>query len=206
MKQRARGNLLWFDGETTGLKPLAGAVFLELSAIATTPLLEELGRFSMVVAQPGLDVSKVDKEVIDMHMKNGLWAEVAATPSTQDLAFVGAQLEAFARLHKTIECVDPVCGEPWKSPLCGATPSFDRTFLNVYLPFFERKLSHRHIDVSSLRELCNAAQLPFPDGDSPAHRGLPDTEFALNRCRYFHSMLYYGALTIANPNVMGVSI
>ena len=74
--------------------------------------------------------------------------------------------------------------------MCGSTPSFDRVWLGGHMPLFVKCFSHRHIDVSTLREL---AELWAPEVNAgwkpgaPAHRALPDILESIERSKWFRN-------------------
>ncbi len=150
--------LAWIDLEATGLVAAQHAV-LEVAAIVTDDQLLEVGRFQRVVHWPQaamlahlgpqstedeIDVAaalmKIDRVVVDLHAKNGLWAESAA--STHGLSAVDDQLAEF--LAQT-----SIGKDGQKAQIAGSSIWLDRSFMAVSLPLSLAQLHYRCVDVTT---------------------------------------------------------
>lgn len=168
-------NLLWIDIETTGLSPVNDRI-LEVAVAATDEDLNFLDGEAWLV-EPGDLFDRLDTlsaAVLDMHDRNGLFSDLL-DPAQEKLTLADLEtaLDTFGRAHKCFQVV----GEngPWRSPLCGSSVHFDRSFLRVHTPSFERAVGFRNIDVSTIEMLCDSwftnGKAPKPDSN---HRATDD--------------------------------
>jgi len=190
--------IAWIDLETTGLAAKRDHI-LEAACVVTDDDLREAARFERVLhhvhAASLADVedrgaagarTNIDPYVIEMHQKNGLWRESAA--STQYVRATSHALAAFIAQHAAR------AGDGSRPQLGGSSVHFDRSFLSEYMPEVERELHHRHLDASVLNEL---ARRTWPDvyekrprGDAePAHRAMPDVLASIETARYYRTAL-----------------
>jgi oligoribonuclease len=185
--------IVWIDLEATGLVATAAAV-LEVAAIVTDDRLREVGRFHRVVhwpraellagmrpADPGeASAGGIDRAVVELHARNGLWAESAR--SSHDVDAVDLQLAEF--LVRTASEVGPLD----KPQVAGSSIWYDRGLMRVWLPRALEGLHYRSIDVTTLSELARRFWPGLHD-DAPRkreiHRAMPDIEDSLALCRYY---------------------
>lgn len=191
--------IVWIDLETTGLSPKRDSI-LEVACIVTDDAFREVARFERVLswrrdvaealanAQPcdiaGLsNASGVDPVVIEMHQKNGLWAEVAN--ATYSIARVDEELAAFIQ-DRAVKVVD---GRPDRPQLAGSSVHFDATFLAIHMPQTDSRLHYRQIDVTTINEIARRAwptvHAARPKSTGTAHRAMPDIEQSLAVARYY---------------------
>lgn len=172
---------LWFDLETTGLIPEEGLVLEWALALAEDDRggsFEIVQEYTGVVHHPAAKVEEAcDARVTNMHTKNGLLAEVAA--STTSLEDVDTFLQGV--------CQDLTGkAEPRGLELAGFSPHFDLAWVKVHLPKFAHALSHRVFNVSTLRRV---AQVHFPEGalieqqNPDRHRALDDVRASITYTR-----------------------
>jgi oligoribonuclease len=150
--KRTVGNLLWIDLETTGLSPENNQI-LECAVAATTQDLDFIfGEAWLIETDVDATMGRASDVVISMHDTNGLWNDLLdpEKPKTP-AASLCALLSDFARENLCVQCVDG--NGPWRSPLCGFSPHFDRAFLRVHTPSFLQLVSHRNVDISTLVQL-----------------------------------------------------
>lgn len=169
--------LLFLDFETSGLDPKSDRIFE--CAVILYDLAErgELGRDEWLVddnlGQLRARHCPMDRYVHEMHTKSGLFAAMDSDDSSftyiDDLeGGIFALLDQFAI-------------GPQQVALAGYSVHTDRRYIEEKMPALHRYLSHRHIDVSVLRELKKVWDPP-PDGTpktEPAHRSMADCEQAL---------------------------
>jgi len=196
--------LAWIDLETTGLVVAKHAI-LEVAAIVTDDDLYEVGRFHRVVHWPpaallahlgasstGEEIEiaaalmKVDRIVVALHAKSGLWAEAAESPHV--LSDVDDQLAEF--LAQT-----SIGKDGQKAQIAGSSIWLDRSFMAVSLPRALGQLHYRCVDVTTLNELARRfwprlhQGLP---GKREIHRAMPDIEDSLRLCRYYAAQVAAG--------------
>lgn len=186
------GNLLWCDLETTGLRP-GQDVILEVGLAITSPDLKVLWEACYVIRHEESMLAKLDDYVLKMHAENSLLEECLGTktPSGDGYATVHEIAALGLEAMRTFGCID--CeyeGGRYRTPLAGSTPSFDRGFLRAELPALESQLSHRHIDVSTITELCKRWYADRVTETLSIHRAAPDIARSISqlnrlRGRYF---------------------
>lgn len=177
--------LVWIDLESTGLVAAASAV-LEVAAIVTDDRFREVGWFHRVVHWPrseqlavGSGTEGIDRAVVELHAKNGLWAESARSP--HQLVDVDVQLAKF---------LDRTTGDAplSKAQVAGSSIWFDRALMAVHLPRSLEQLHYRSVDVTTLSELSRRFW-PGLYESAPRkreiHRAMPDIEDSLALCRYY---------------------
>lgn len=196
--------LAWIDLEATGLVAAQHAV-LEVAAIVTDDQLLEVGRFHRVVHWPqsallahlgaqstgeeievAATLMKIDRVVVDLHAKSGLWAESAA--STHGVTAVDDQLSEF--LAQT-----SIGKDGQKAQIAGSSIWLDRSFMAVSLPRSLAQLHYRCVDVTTLNELARRFWFRLHEGipgKRETHRAMPDIEDSLALCRYYASRIATG--------------
>jgi oligoribonuclease len=140
MAETTKDALVWLDMEMTGLDPEEN-VPIEVAIIVTTKELVELDVFETTIWQPESKLALMSPYVRNMHTVNGLLARVQRS----EIELQRAEKNMIATLAK--HCA------PFDGVLCGNSIHQDRRFLVKYFPAFERLLSYRMVDVSSIKEL-----------------------------------------------------
>lgn len=163
-----RHQFLWFDLETTGLNPHDGAVLEFAAVLAADACATDLGVLQQYTGTVHYDRSRgqhtIDPYVEKMHNANGLWDDALASTTTIE------EVDTFlAGL-----CVS-LGAAPRQVRLAGSSVQFDLAWARVHLPRFAKYLSHRVLDVTTLRAaidlwLPECVQWPVRE----AHRALPD--------------------------------
>jgi oligoribonuclease len=157
--------LIWLDLETTGLDP-GKCVMLECAAMEadlSDPFNAKLIHQSVLWFHPDV-VKTQDKFIIDMHTKNGLWKDCA----NEELA-----LDAFEVQDELLKFIPTIEDKDERPILAGSSIHFDHSFIKVWMPKLDKRLSHRHYDVSALKLECQSMGMPkFPKGE--AHRAHAD--------------------------------
>lgn len=142
-----RDALLWLDLETTGLNPDHDDI-LEVAWAFTTMRGDLLpGAYHALVNG---DVSKcVDRVVIDMHTKSGLFDDIE-----EDIMPLSTHESIVPLMWLDVRTIQNNYGFG-NVHLAGASVHFDRSFLSKYdnLDF----LTHRHVDVSTMKLAARAA-------------------------------------------------
>lgn len=159
---------LWFDLEATGLSPQKNRI-LEWALVFARDT--RLGDMSVIehhsgVIHAGQDAfEEADEFVQNMHTKNGLWLECADSLDT--IGGTDQALVALCQEHTGLE-------KPKGLVLAGGSVHFDLSFARVHLPKFAALLSHRVLDVSTLKAAERSWGEPFQDIKSDKHRALDD--------------------------------
>jgi oligoribonuclease len=182
-------NFLWLDIETTGLDEQKDYI-LEVAAAAIRDGMDGdfgvIESYATVVSVPKLSYvwNEVHPVVQEMHEKSGLWWDVktVGTPIRK----VEADLIAF--VHSNFD-VDEKKGKLYV-PLAGGSVHFDKKFINVRMHSLSRLLSHRVMDVSSLKAAYRTWFGPFREDDAePAHRAMPDILNSISEAKELKQLL-----------------
>lgn len=171
--------VLFCDLETSGLNPDVD-VILEVGAILyDIRQAKELWRGQWIVAGPEARFRPMDRVVHEMHTKSGLFDAADSDDGGHDLVVVEIEILEMLR--------DQGLG-PQACIMAGFSPHFDRSFLRVEMPWLERYLHHRLIDVSTLRELTFAWTGSKPE-KIDKHRAIPDCEEAIATLMTYRKLL-----------------
>ncbi len=166
--------LVWVDIETTGLDPDECDI-LELGLVVTDKALQIVDQKSWLIKPVSLDLLKLNKFVVDTHTRNGLFAEVAELGQLRSVA-----------VHEA--CLWLAQGDGDKSPMCGSSVHFDRTFLQKHCPSLCNQFHYRNIDISTIKELAkrfNPSLLENMPAPQAEHRALPDLYDTLAEARHY---------------------
>jgi oligoribonuclease len=173
--------LLFLDCETTGLSPVdsklleVGMVVVELP---TFEIVAETNHVFHYELKPTLtrdhffkwntDEIFIHRKVVEMHKANGLWD-----------ACKRSQLVDYQKMDEIVQrfIVDNGCQG---SPLAGANPGFDRTFLRAVLPGTDKLLHYRNFDTNTFWLLQSFITGEDAKREKPAsHRAVDDCKDAV---------------------------
>ena len=170
-------NVAWVDAETTGLDPDDG-LLLEVAVIVTDSGLRVLDSVEWLVGNDitvGALKKRCHPKVAEMHTANGLWDALAHTEALTDRECLDDELAALLAAHD-------------KPMLGGRNPSFDRAWLERWLPKSAAQLHYRHIDETGMQWLFKGAGLGIGQS-SNAHRAGQDISECLYRVMSYRERL-----------------
>lgn len=175
---RREDRILFLDLETTGLDPDNDRI-LEVGAVLVTTDLKHIAAVHKIFAAP----RRVDMlDTIDMHSDSGLMDQIAREEEKERVADVREVEE---------ELIDWLVGRHLirskTLEIAGFSIHFDRSFLRVHMPRLHGWLSHRMIDVSTIRSL-HRRWIGEPRKQAQAHRALADCEEAIAELRSYRAL------------------
>jgi oligoribonuclease len=170
-------SMTWVDVESTGLEPHIH-VPLELGLAITDDDYNILHQKSWLV-QPAVQPlwDELDEKVREMHGANGLRKAIEAEEG-QDVWTVMEDACDWLTHHGGTDF--PMCGN--------SVAGFDRPWLRVHFPDLEKLFHYRHIDVSTVKELCrrrNRRVFDHAPVKNENHRVLPDIHESIEELRYY---------------------
>lgn len=183
--------LLWIDTETFGLEPQT-CQLIEVAIVTTTLDLEAIDHTTLTIWGPEHETQydahrdgDPDGFVFKTHTKSGLFDEARRH---------GMLMEEAERKLLGYLIRNQVDDKP---PMCGSTVSFDRGFLNVYMPELVRYFGYRNIDISSIKELVNryapevmAERDAAWSKENAKHRALDDCYDSIEEYAVYHRHLF----------------
>jgi len=193
----AAQRIAWIDFETTGLVDVpdqpAWPLVLEVALVVTCSRLKVLDAREFVIKTPPEKLfgecdgkSYLNDFTREMHTKNGLIRELEAGAG-KGIAEVDVILYSILAEHEVeieVERDGKTELKPYKPVLGGASPgALDRPILRKYFPLTNSALSHRSLDVSTLKlAFRNWFDGPLGEVDSKdeaEHRAMADTLAAI---------------------------
>lgn len=176
---------LWIKLETTGLDPHYGRV-LEYAAAITDESLDVLAQCSAVLRATDADIAplRVSERVVTMHTATGLWEECAVAPCT--LAEADTQLASIAS--------DLSGGRQHRVMIAGCTPAFEISWVRAHFLRLAPWVSHRALDVTSVRAAVEAWLGPREWTLRPQHRAMPDLLCTIADARIARAAMIGGLL------------
>ncbi len=167
--------MIWIDMEMTGLNPETDRV-IEIALVITDGALTTIAEAPvLVVHQDDVTLAAMDSWNQSTHARTGLSGKVRA--STLDEATAEREMLAFLREHVP----------PRVSPMCGNSICQDRRFLARWMPALEDYFHYRHLDVSTLKELCRRWKPELARGwvKQGRHEALADIYESIDELKYY---------------------
>ena len=180
-RQRLHDPIFWVDLEMTGLDPNVHHI-LEVACIVTDgSLARSVEGPSLIIHQPESVLSGMNEWSSQQHGKSGLTSK--SRESKTSCAEAEAKLRQFFLEHGN--------GRPRSVVLGGACVYVDLQFLHSRMPSLSPLLSHRVIDVSTVRALAmrwqpTRYQKCRPTAATPggvAHRALDDIRYSIKELK-----------------------
>ena len=175
MPRKSSKNLVWLDLEMTGLKVEKDRI-IEIATIVTDSDLNILAEGPVLaVHQPERYMKLMNDWNVQHHTRSGLVERV------KESKIRDSDAQAL-----TIEFL-----EQWvpagKSPLCGNSICQDRRFLAKYMPELCAFFHYRHIDVSTIKELCQRWTPDIAKGikKKSKHQALDDIRESIEELKYY---------------------
>ena len=175
MQKQTIKNLVWLDLEMTGLD-LRKDKIIQVAVIVTDTqlnILDEKG-FVKYIHIEQEDVDGMEDIVKEMHTKNGVIDKCLKSELT---------LEEVDK--EVVEYISQYIG-PKESPLCGNSIGTDRAFIKLNMPFLQKYMHYRNIDVSALKQLYAI----WTDKDkyikeTDSHDALDDIKESIKELKYY---------------------
>jgi oligoribonuclease len=182
-------NLVWIDVETTGLTHGVD-VLLEVGMIVTDEWGDRRGPMKSWLINDPLYARRIkavrsceddskDAFVRDMHLKSGLWHDLAA-------------LDGFTIEEAEDDIVHWLNDhEVAGLPMVGSSVHYDRAMMNHWIPRAHDEFHYRNIDISTLKELCERlnpeifAKFKAQESAEAAHRVLPDIIESIGEYKFY---------------------
>lgn len=174
--------LLWLDLETTGIDPVNDHI-LEVAWRITNDSLIPWSVNKSHIIRPTKEAWTQLKEtpfVMDMHIENGLLADIDA-----DECLVMLE-DAEDEILKDVNIVDG----PWM--IAGSSPHFDLSFLREHMPRLADKLSHRVYDTTTLKTLFKSVGHVDDIRNDDKHRAASDIDNSLRYAWMYRDILVDG--------------
>lgn len=157
--------LLWCDVETNCLEEAGGYIF-EIALALTDSDQNEVASTDIVIGWRDPWLLPLNDVARDMHTRNGLLEEVAA--SRVSLREAEDRFVAWIKEHDATGLY-----------MAGRGPHFDRRWTRHQMPALERQFSHRNVDLTTLRYFFGAEKV------EPPHRALQDLRASIDDLRRY---------------------
>jgi oligoribonuclease len=177
-------SILLFDLETTGFDPSVDRI-LEVGAILVDGAsLDEVARWRTLIGRPSIEQMTA---TVDFHRASGLLGELEEVEDREDYEQLLARAERSVLEWLILEHEVPAR----QLEIAGYSIHFDRSFVRAQMPRLDSWLSHRMIDVSTLRGLDRRwREQPEAEATKATHRVWPDCEHALASLRLYRDLLW----------------
>lgn len=189
MASEAPTHILWADVETTGLD-VEKDVLLEVAVILTDAELEPQESHNWVLKNK-IVMNEISSPVLQMHLDNGLLMEC-----------IGSEMHVSTWSNEFGKWL----AEMWKKyelsstevPLAGSSVHFDRKFLTKNttphgqaFSKLDAYVSHRNIDVSSIRTLMKMWKPAnvWESVEEPVHRAMSDLLDHIDELKHYKELL-----------------
>ena len=168
-------NLIWIDLEMTGLIPERHHI-IEIATVVTDGALNVLAEGPVIALhQAEEELQAMDEWNTRQHGRSGLMQRVRES----HVGEADAEARTLAFLRQWVP--------ERASPMCGNTICQDRRFMARWMPSLEHYFHYRHLDVSTLKELCSRWAPVVAKGFSKTstHLALNDIHDSIAELRYY---------------------
>ncbi len=180
--------IIWLDLETTGLDQRAD-IPLEVGIVITDNEGTEIAaKRSLILHRDyAVKIRELNDYVREMHTNSGLLVDLeklVADEKTNAFLTRSPQRVAKALVNWLVE----MGVEPGRHPMAGSTIQFDRKFVEKYMPELNGFFGYRHIDVSTLKEICRRLNRPVFDArpqDTKNHRVIADCRASIIEYKHY---------------------
>lgn len=167
--------MVWLDLEMTGLNVSENRI-IEIAVIVTDSQLNVLSEGPVIaIKQSESCLAAMGEWCTKTHTETGLVDRVRQSSINEEQA-EQLVLDSLAK---------------WvpekRTPLCGSSPSYDRQFLQRYMPKLASFFHYRSIDVSTVAELARLWKPTIFSGykKRSAHRALDDIRGSIEELKYY---------------------
>jgi len=170
-------NLVWIDLEMTGLDTDADYI-IEIATIVTTSDLEVIAQGPVhAIHQPDAILAAMDEWNQRHHGSSGLVQRV----KDSDMQATDAEAATIEFLAQYVPA--------GQSPMCGNSICQDRRFMARQMPELEGFFHYRHIDVSTVKELCArwAPKIARQHKKHTTHRALQDIRDSIDELKFYRA-------------------
>lgn len=188
--------IVFLDLETTGLHPDKDEI-LEAAILIVDADLKPVYQRSWLVLPRRLPVTTLlDRGVYNMHVASGLLDELTRT-------YVTSRFDAPHIEKVESDLLSALAAQgftPQSAQLAGFSIQFDRSFIACHMPDLHRYLSHRMLDVSTLRQLAKRWRPEIVKEQGKSHRAMLDCVEALNELRHYREQLFNQTSPVSTPD------
>lgn len=179
-----KNHLAWVDLESTGFTELNTRgnhrhKVLEIAVLITTNELQYVDELNLVIGHDKDEAQYwADEFVLDMHTKNGLWDECAASSLTYEQA--QDAILAFLAKNKI---------EARQTALWGNSVYLDRAFIETKLPKLSDHLHYQNGDISSVKNFIKLISPEFEPVKAKTHRAMDDIKESVAEAQVYMDLI-----------------